>query len=115
MILSMRTFTAFAIFIVMGVLTESQILPAPKAITDPKLVTSNPNAQVEPTLSIEKLYMTRAIGDTAWSPDGKTIVFVSNMSGRNNLWLVPAAGGWPTQLTVSDQRQSAPAWSPDGK
>ena len=32
-----------------------------------------------------------------------------------NLWLVPAEGGWPVQLTVSDQRQTAPAWSPDGK
>jgi dipeptidyl aminopeptidase/acylaminoacyl peptidase len=37
------------------------------------------------------------------------------MSGRNNLWVVPAEGGWPVQLTVSDQRQAAPAWSPDGK
>src|SRR5882724_9766689 len=105
----------FAIVIFMSVFVESQTLPIPKAITDPKLVTSKPNAQVEPSLSIEKLYMTRAVGDTAWSPDCKTIVFVSNMSGRNSLWLVPAAGGWPTQLTVSDQRQSSPVWSPDGK
>lgn len=111
----MRTLTTFATFIVMSVVTQSQTLSAPSAITDPKQVTSKPNAQVEPSLSIEKLYMTRAIGDTAWSPDGKIIVFVSNMSGRNNLWLVPASGGWPTQLTVSDQRQSSPAWSPDGK
>jgi dipeptidyl aminopeptidase/acylaminoacyl peptidase len=37
------------------------------------------------------------------------------MSGRNNLWVVPAEGGWPVQLTVSDQRQTSPAWSPDGK
>ena len=50
-----------------------------------------------------------------WSPDGKSIAFVSNISGRNNIWLVPATGGWPTQLTVSDQRQTQPAWSPDGK
>ena len=28
---------------------------------------------------------------------------------------MPAEGGWPTQLTVSDQRQTSPAWSPDGK
>jgi dipeptidyl aminopeptidase/acylaminoacyl peptidase len=28
---------------------------------------------------------------------------------------VPSEGGWPTQLTVSDQRQTQPAWSPDGK
>ena len=99
----MRTLSTLAIFILMSVSTQSQTLPAPPAITDPKLVTSKPNAQVEPSLSIEKLYMTRAIGETDWSPDGKTIVFVSNMSGRNNLWLVPAAGGWPTQLTISDQ------------
>ena len=66
-------------------------------------------------LSLERLYMTRQIGGTAWSPDGKTIVFVSNITGRNNLWLVPADGGWPTQLTVSDQRQSNPTWSPNGK
>ena len=41
--------------------------------------------------------------------------FVTNISGRNNIWIVPANGGWPTQLTISDQRQKEPVWSPDGK
>src|ERR1043166_2857653 len=92
------------VLIAMSLVSPSQTLPVPSAITDPKQVVSKPNAQIEPnSLSIEKLYMTRAIGDSVWSPDGKTIAFVSNMSGRNNLWLVPAAGAWPTQLTVSDQ------------
>ena len=27
---------------------------------------------------------------------------------------MPATGGWPTQLTISEQRQAQPAWSPDG-
>lgn len=111
----MRTVILFVILNMMSTLTLPQTLTAPQAITDPKQLSSKPNAQVEKNLSIEKLYMTRAIGGTTWSPDGKTIAFVSNMSGRNNLWLVPAEGGWPTQLTISDQRQSAPAWSPDGK
>src|ERR1017187_7736617 len=66
------------------------------------------------SFSIEKLYSTRNIGGTTWSPDGKQVAFVSNISGRNNLWLVPSTGGWPTQLTISDQRQMQPAWSPDG-
>lgn len=114
----MRTFVLFVIVITMSTIVLPQTLPTPKAISDPKEVKSTPNAQVEQneqSLSLERLYMTRAIGGTAWSPDGKTIAFISNISGRNNLWLVPADGGWPMQLTISDQRQSAPAWSPDGK
>src|SRR5579864_6787244 len=114
----MRTFVSFAIVILMSTLALAQTLPVPQAITDPKQITSKPSAQVEQnqqSLSIEKLYMTRQVGRASWSPDGKTIVFVSNISGRNNLWMVPGEGGWPIQLTVSDQRQTAPAWSPDGK
>ena len=94
----------------------AQTLTAPAAVTDPTKISSKPNAQVEPrTLTIEKLFMTRQVGGATWSPDGKSLAFVSNMSGRNNLWTVPSDGGWPVQLTVSDQRQTAPAWSPDGK
>lgn len=114
----MRTVLRFAIVMFMSTLAVSQILTPPHAITDPKQITAKPDANVEQgeeSLSLERLYMTRLIGDTAWSPDGKTVVFVANITGRNTLWLVPAAGGWPTQLTVSDQRQTHPAWSPDGK
>jgi dipeptidyl aminopeptidase/acylaminoacyl peptidase len=117
----MPRFALFAIVILMSTVVSegiaaAQSLPTPQAVTDPKLIASKPNAQVEPRgLTIEKLYMTRQVGRATWSPDGKSIAFISNMSGRNNLWLVPAEGGWPVQLTVSDQRQTAPAWSPDGK
>ena len=90
-----------------------QPLPAPAAVTDPTKLESRTIENMQ-NFSIEKLYTTRNIGGTTWSPDGKQIAFVSNISGRNNLWLVPAEGGWPTQLTISDQRQVSPAWSPDG-
>ncbi|HLV86586.1 MAG TPA: S9 family peptidase [Candidatus Sulfotelmatobacter sp.] len=115
----MRFGALFAIVVLMSTIAVdsiAQTLPAPNAITDPKKISSKPNAQVEArSLTIEKLYMTRQIGRPTWSPDGKSIAFVSNMSGRNNLWIVPSEGGFPMQLTVSDQRQSSPAWSPDGK
>jgi len=82
-------------------------------LTDPAKLQSR-NVENMQTFTIDKLYMTRNIGGSTWSPDGKQIAFVSNISGRNNIWLVPSAGGWPSQLTISDQRQVSPAWSPDG-
>jgi dipeptidyl aminopeptidase/acylaminoacyl peptidase len=115
----MRAVVPFAIAIFMcAVIAENsaQTLPEAKAITDPKQIASKPNAQVEPrSLTIEKLYMTRQIGRPTWSPDSKSIAFISNMSGRNNIWIVSAEGGFPSQLTVSDQRQSGITWSPDGR
>ncbi len=111
----MRILSSFVMFVLMSTLATPQTLPATQAITDPKQIASKPNARVEKNLTIEKLYMTRQVGGSTWSPDGKTVAFVSNLSGRNNLWMVPSEGGWPTQLTVSDQRQTSPAWSPDGK
>src|ERR1700745_53039 len=98
----MRIIILFVIVILMSTNALTETLPAPQAITDPKQIKSRPNAQVEKSLSIEKLYMTRLVGGTTWSPDGKTIAFISNLSGRNNLWLVPEGGGWPSQLTISD-------------
>src|ERR1039457_6868944 len=113
----MRILSLFVMVVPMmtSILATSQTLLAPQAITDPKQIASKPDARVEKSLSIEKLYMTRQVGGSTWSPDGKTVAFVSNLSGRNNLWLVPSEGGWPMQLTVSDQRQTSPTWSPDGK
>ena len=116
---AMRLPILFAVVTLMNTIAAdavAQTLPAPQAITDPKTISSKPNAQVEPrSLTIEKLYMTRQVGRPTWSPDGKSVAFISNMSGRNNIWVVPAEGGFPTQLTVSDQRQAAATCSPDGK
>lgn len=112
-------FSVIVTFMASSLLAQSS--PAPvsasssQAITDPKQVTSKILGRDVQPLSIEKLYMTRIVGGTSWSPDGRTVAFISNISGRNNVWLVPAEGGWPSQLTVSDQRQIDPAWSPDGR
>src|SRR6266567_1289982 len=111
----MRTAAVFAIVITMSTIALTQTLLAPPAVTDPKQISSKSKAQVEKNLSIEKLYMTRAIGATAWSPDGQTIAFISNISGRNNLWLIPAEGGRPTHPSVTHQRHTPPGRSRDGQ
>ena len=84
------------------------------AITDPAQITSKQKPTIQP-FTVEKLYMTRAVGDSSWSPDDKQVAFVTNISGRNNIWLVSSQSGWPTQLTVSNQRQANIAWSPKGR
>ncbi|HZR33063.1 MAG TPA: CehA/McbA family metallohydrolase [Terriglobales bacterium] len=49
-----------------------------------------------------------------WSPDGKTIVLVSQQTGRNQLFLADAKTGIPAQLTYSKDEVFTPAWSPKG-
>ncbi|MBI3981518.1 MAG: PD40 domain-containing protein [Gemmatimonadetes bacterium] len=50
-----------------------------------------------------------------FSPDGKQIVFVSDRSGDDNVWLMPAAGGEPRALTTGkDVTYLSPEWTPDG-
>ncbi|MFN7985933.1 MAG: protein kinase [Thermoanaerobaculia bacterium] len=46
----------------------------------------------------------------AWSPDGETIAYHAKSVG--GVWLVPALGGVPRQLTTFGSR---PSFSPDGK
>ena len=88
--------------------------PEDRQITDPKSVISASNSQAGP-VPIAQLYYTRSTFGPAWSPDGRDIVFTTNLTGRFNLWRIPVAGGFPIQLLQSDDRQTAAAWSPDGK
>ena len=88
--------------------------PDDRPLTDPKSVVSTSNAAARPA-PIDDLYYTKTVFGAAWSPDGKQIVFTSDIAGRFNLWKVNASGGWPIQLTQSDERQYGATWSPDGK
>jgi eukaryotic-like serine/threonine-protein kinase len=49
------------------------------------------------------------------SPGGQTVVFSSNRTGTDHLWIMPAAGGEPLQLTSAEAPDWAPRWSHDGK
>jgi TolB protein len=51
-----------------------------------------------------------------WSRDGKRVVYSSYLGGqRNQLWLAPADGGDPFQLTYCSCDHTAPRFSPDGR
>ncbi len=51
-----------------------------------------------------------------FSPDGKRIVFVSDRSGGENLWLLSLDGKDTTQLTKGNNNlYVSPEWTPDGE
>ncbi len=56
-----------------------------------------------------------------WSPDGKTIAFLSDRTGVENLWIADADGSNPRAVS-KDQKTNdrpqimvSPAWTPDGQ
>ena len=106
---------SFAIgLIATGFPVSAQNSPDDRQITDPKSIVSQANPDAGP-VPIAQLYYTRNTFGPAWSPDGREVVFTTNLSGRLNLWKVSSSGGWPIQLLQSDDVQSGAAWSPDGK
>ncbi len=51
-----------------------------------------------------------------YSPDGQTIVFVSDRSGSHNVWLADADGQNPRPVTREvDIQFVSPEWTPDGR
>ena len=49
-----------------------------------------------------------------WSPDGKAIAYQRGDSIRFDIFIVPARGGEPRQLTRDNNLISGLAWTPDG-
>ena len=55
--------------------------------------------------------------NSKWSPDGKTIAYISDVTGEDEIYVMPQDGaGSPTQLTTNaDVYKYDLAWSPDSK
>jgi TolB protein len=51
----------------------------------------------------------------AWSPDGRTIVFVSWRDGNGEVYAMDADGSGPRNLTQHPAKDVRPEWSPDGR
>jgi tricorn protease len=50
-----------------------------------------------------------------WSPDGKHIAFVSDRSGRDEVWISDPEGRTPKKITDLDNEKGALVWTPDSK
>lgn len=52
--------------------------------------------------------------DPSPSPDGKRLVFISTISGKEQLYTINVDGSQAAQVTHDDADHEDPAWSPDG-
>ena len=49
-----------------------------------------------------------------FSPDGRQVAFLTNLSGSPQVWRIPVTGGYPQMVTSLDDPVQAVAWSPAG-
>jgi len=72
-------------------------------------------------MTVEDLMKVERISDPQVSPDGRWVAYVQgtvNLEAnkvRRHIWLVPAEGGAPKQLTRGEASDTHPRWSPDSK
>ena len=72
-------------------------------------------------MTVEDLLGVKGVSDAHVSPDGTLVVYVvtdldqATQKNHSSLWLVPASGGQPKQLTTATGTNNHPRWSVDGK
>jgi dipeptidyl aminopeptidase/acylaminoacyl peptidase len=49
-----------------------------------------------------------------WSPDGRTVAFISTREGGAQVWLLPIGGGDARKLSTLPDGAADPVWLPDG-
>jgi serine/threonine protein kinase len=50
----------------------------------------------------------------SFSPDGRSVAFLSNRSGQFDIWVGLVTGGSPVRITNDPNVKARPHWSPDG-
>jgi dipeptidyl aminopeptidase/acylaminoacyl peptidase len=75
------------------------------------------NIWVVPTVGGEAVQLTQSGRDSSpsWSPDGKTLAFLSSRDGSSQVYLLSMGGGEAHKLTQLSTGADIFKWSPDGK
>jgi len=96
------------------------------------------DAQSKRPMTIMDIMDLKTVGGVSLSPDGSKVAYAVNAwehpsakassdsakpdtakgdkhETRSHIWMVPAAGGTPRQLTFSERGENGPQWSPDGR
>ncbi|HEX9615561.1 MAG TPA: S9 family peptidase, partial [Bacteroidota bacterium] len=84
--------------------------PVNNAVNSNIHLVSLESGAVRPLTSVPK-----ANNSPRWTPDGKTLFFVSTRDGESQIWKIPAAGGEATKVSTISTEASGLVLSADGK
>lgn len=65
--------------------------------------------------TVEQYLNIRSAGSPTFSPDGKHIAYLTNVTGTSQVWMTDLTGGQPRQITDYEDNVSFVRWLPDGK
>ena len=74
---------------------------------------SRPDDTSELETQVALMARIRTCWSPSFSPDGRTLAFISDLNGVPQVWTVPVEGGWPTLVTPLDDQIVQVAWSPN--
>ena len=64
---------------------------------------------------LQTLMVEESIGHLTWSPDGRSIAYMSNRNGDPDIYVMDVSTNTHRRLTFDDGRDWWPTWSPNGK
>jgi len=99
----MKSAALLLLFAVPGVFGDPRATAQPAATGDKGV-----------TALVERLARIGRASSPTFSPDGKHVALVSDLSGVPQIWIVPAGGGWPRLVTAGDDPVGVVVWSPAG-
>jgi len=67
-----------------------------------------------PVFTVDQFVHVRSHAPIGFAPDGRTIAFTSDVTGRRQIWTVPTEGGWPVEVTFGEEPVAGAAWARDG-
>jgi dipeptidyl aminopeptidase/acylaminoacyl peptidase len=65
-----------------------------------------------PAFGIDRFLNIRAASAPTFSPDGRFVGFLTNITGVAQLWVIPTEGGWPVQLTFTNESVRSAHYNP---
>jgi dipeptidyl aminopeptidase/acylaminoacyl peptidase len=81
--------------------------------TAPRKGSVDKNAQRdEIAATVARMARVGSAGGASFSPDGKWVSFISNLSGVPQVWIAPVGGGYPRMVTNGDDPVTGAQWSP---